>query len=309
MTARQISYLTFIVVLLIGVILDLGFLSKKSTPITIRKALLQTLFWVFTALSFFGFLWYENGHKTAFEYLSAYLMEWSLSIDNIFVFILIFTYFGLKEEYYGRILLIGILLAIFLRIIFISAGIVLIAKFDWLLYVFGAILVYTGTAMFFSKKDQEVNIEKNRVYRFLKKILPLTSEEAGGNFTLVIDHKRYYTRTFVVVILLATTDIVFAVDSIPAVFGITQDNEVIYTSNIFAVLGLRSLFFLLKGAVNKFSHLQHGIAFVLIFIGLKMLVEFFGIHISVFVSLVVILVSIAIAILYSIFIAPGKNKH
>jgi tellurite resistance protein TerC len=308
MTSTQISYLTFCVVLIIGVILDLGFLSKKSTPITIRKALLQTLFWVFVALSFFGFLWYENGHKTAFEYLSAYLMEWSLSIDNIFVFILIFTYFGLKEEYYGRVLLIGILLAIILRILFISAGIVLIAKFDWLLYVFGAILIYTGTAMFFAKKDEEMNIEKNRVYQLLKRIVPLTSEEAGGNFTLVKNHKRYYTRTFVVVILLATTDIVFAVDSIPAVFGITQDNEVIYTSNIFAVLGLRSLFFLLKGAVNKFSYLQHGIAIVLIFIGIKMLIEFFNIHISVFVSLGVILVSIAIAILYSVLSPPGNTK-
>ena len=308
MTSTQISYLTFCVVLIIGVILDLGFLSKKSTPITIRKALLQTLFWVFVALSFFGFLWYENGHKTAFEYLSAYLMEWSLSIDNIFVFILIFTYFGLKEEYYGRVLLIGILLAIILRILFISAGIVLIAKFDWLLYVFGAILIYTGTAMFFAKKDEEMNIEKNRVYQLLKRIVPLTSEEAGGNFTLVKNHKSYYTRTFVVVILLATTDIVFAVDSIPAVFGITQDNEVIYTSNIFAVLGLRSLFFLLKGAVNKFSYLQHGIAIVLIFIGIKMLIEFFNIHISVFVSLGVILVSIAIAILYSVLSSPGNTK-
>ena len=308
MTARQISYLTFLVVLIIGVILDLGFLSKKSTPITIRKALFQTLFWVVVALCFFGFLWYENGHKTAFEYLSAYLMEWSLSIDNIFVFILIFTYFGLKEEYYGRILLIGILLAIVLRILFISAGIVLIAKFDWLLYVFGGILVYTGTAMFFTNKDQEINIEKNRVYRLLKRIVPLTSEEAGGNFTLVKQNKVFYTRTFVVVILLATTDIVFAVDSIPAVFGITQDNEVIYTSNIFAVLGLRSLFFLLKGAVNKFSHLQHGIAIVLIFIGLKMLVEFFDVHISVFISLGVILVCITLAILYSVLINAHKKR-
>src|SRR6516165_6973175 len=133
MTSTQISYLTFFVVLLIGVILDLGFLSKKSTPITIRKALLQTLFWVFVALSFFAFLWYEDGHKIAFEYLSAYLMEWSLSIDNIFVFILIFTFFAVKRQYYARVLLIGILLAIILRILFITIGIALISRFHWIL--------------------------------------------------------------------------------------------------------------------------------------------------------------------------------
>lgn len=309
MTPTQISYLIFVLVLIFGIVLDLGLVSKKSTPITIRKALLQTLFWVGLAFGFFAFLWYENGHKIAFEYLSAYLMEWSLSIDNIFVFILIFTFFGIKEQYYARVLLIGILMAIFLRIIFISAGIVLIAKFDWLLYVFGAILIYTGLRMFFAKNgEEEIHLERNRIYRLLKKFLPLTAEDGGGQFIIVRDNKKYYTKIFVVVVLLATTDIVFAVDSIPAVFGITQNNEVIYTSNIFAVLGLRSLFFLLKGAVNKFQYLQHGIAFVLIFIGIKMLIEFFDIHLSVFVSLSVILACIAIAILYSVFAGPGHQQ-
>ena len=135
MTNSQITYLTFGVVLLLAVIFDLGLLSKKGTTVTIRKAVIQTAFWVFLAFAFFGFLWYEDGHKIALEYMSAYLMEWSLSIDNIFVFILIFTFFGVKEEYYGRVLLIGILLAVVLRILFISAGIVLVAQFHWLLYV------------------------------------------------------------------------------------------------------------------------------------------------------------------------------
>jgi tellurite resistance protein TerC len=300
MTNTQITYLTFGIVLLLAVIFDLGLLSKKGTTVTLRRALFQTAFWVLLAFAFFGFIWYENGHKIGLEYLSAYLMEWSLSIDNIFVFILIFTFFGVKEEYYGRVLLIGILLAVLLRILFISAGIVLVAQFHWLLYVFGAILIYTGTTMFFAKGNEEVDLEKNRVYKFLKKILPLTSEDAGGRFVLVKEGKKYYTSVFVVVILLATTDIVFALDSIPAVFGITKQKMVIYTSNIFAVLGLRSLFFLLKGAVNKFRYLQHGIAVVLIFIGLKMLAEFFDVNIPVYVSLLVILVCITIAILYSL---------
>jgi len=302
MTNSQITYLTFGVVLLLAVIFDLGLLSKKGTTVTIRKAVIQTAFWVFLAFAFFGFLWYEDGHKIALEYMSAYLMEWSLSIDNIFVFILIFTFFGVKEEYYGRVLLIGILLAVVLRILFISAGIVLVAQFHWLLYVFGAILIYTGTTMFFAKGNEEVDLEKNRVYKFLKRILPLTSDDAGGRFVLHKDGKKYYTSIFVVVILLATTDIVFAVDSIPAVFGITKQKMVIYTSNIFAVLGLRSLFFLLKGAVNKFRYLQHGIAVVLVFIGLKMLVEFFEVNIPVYVSLLVILICITLSILYSLIV-------
>ena len=285
--------------LVVAVIFDLGLLSKKGTVFTIRKALFQTLFWVFLALAFFGFLWYEKGHKTALEYLSAYLTEWSLSIDNIFVFILIFSFFGVKEKYYARVLLIGILLAIILRIFFITAGVVLVNEFHWLLYVFGVILIYTGTTMLFAKKDQKPDLEKNRVYKLMKRILPLTSEDGNGRFTIIKDGKKFYTSIFVVIVLLATTDIVFAVDSIPAVFGITQDKLVIYTSNIFAVLGLRSLFFLLHGAVSRFTYLQHGIAIVLIFIGLKMLAEMLDIHIPVLASLLTILACISGSIILS----------
>jgi len=303
----QITYLIFGIVLILAIVFDLGLLSKKGTVFTIRKALYQTIFWVCLALIFFAFLWFENGHKMALEYLSAYLMEWSLSIDNIFVFILIFSFFGVKEQYYARVLIIGILLAIIFRVIFITVGIVLVNEFHWLLYVFGAILIFTGVRMFFAKAGQEENLEKNRVYKFLRRIVPITTEDGGGQFTVKKDGKKYYTSIFVVVILLATTDIVFAVDSIPAVFGITQDKQVIYTSNIFAVLGLRSLFFLLHGAVNKFGYLQHGIAVVLIFIGLKMLAEMFDLQVSVFISLGVILACIAISIIYSVIKQEKTN--
>ena len=286
--------------MVLAIIFDLGLLSKKGTVITIQKALYQTIFWVCLALVFFVFLWFENGHKMAFEYFSSYLMEWSLSIDNIFVFILIFSFFGVKEQYYARVLIIGILLAILFRIIFITVGIVLVNEFHWLLYVFGGVLIITGIRMFFARPGEQEDLEKNRVYRLLKRIFPLTSEDCGGHFTIKKDGKKYYTNIFVVVILLATTDIVFAVDSIPAVFGITQNRQVIYTSNIFAVLGLRSLFFLLHGAVNKFAYLQHGIAVVLLFIGLKMLAEIFDVRVSVFVSLAVIIVCITVSIVYSV---------
>lgn len=308
MTPQQLSYLAFGILLVLALIFDLGLLSKKHAHVTIKKALWQTIFWVTLAMIFFGFIWYTDGQKIALEYLSAYLTEWSLSIDNIFVFILIFSFFGVKEDYYARVLLIGILMAIVFRVIFITVGIVLVERFSWLLYIFGAILLYTGIKMFSAKHDQQVDLANNRVYKMLKSVLPLIPQDGNGKFTMVYNGKKYYTTIFVVVIMLATTDIVFALDSIPAVFGISTHRMVIYTSNIFAVLGLRSLFFLLKGAVNKFSHLQQGIAIVLVFIGLKMLVEYWHIKIPVYISLLVILICISAAMVYSVAVAK-KEEH
>jgi len=300
MDSSLLTYLIFGAVLIIALVFDLGLLSKKGETITLKKALLQTVFWVCLALAFFGFLWYEKGSVTAVQYISAYLMEWSLSIDNIFVFILIFSFFAMKEKYYGRVLLIGIMIAIVLRIIFITVGVALVAKFNWLLYIFGAILIYTGISMFVAKHDQEVNLEENKTYKFLKRFFPLTASDGNGKFTIIQHGKKMYTSIFAVVILLATTDLIFAIDSIPAVFGITQDRLVIYTSNIFAVLGLRSLFFLLRGAVNKFRYLPQGIAIVLVFIGVKMLIEIFHIVMPVYVSLIAIIICISGAMLYSV---------
>ncbi|WP_332732078.1 TerC/Alx family metal homeostasis membrane protein [Flavihumibacter sp.] len=303
MTPEQISYIVFGVVVLIALVFDLGLMSKSTTEITMKKALYQTIFWVSLALGFFVFLWFEDGKTIALEYVSAYLMEWSLSIDNIFVFILIFGFFGVKQQYVPRVLLIGIILAIVFRIIFISVGIVLIERFHWLLYVFGALLLYTGIKMFTAKQDEDSDMSDNTVYKFLQRVLPLVAHDGGGKYSIVQDGKRYYTSMFVVVIMLATTDIIFALDSIPAVFAISQNRLVVYTSNIFAVLGLRSLFFLLKGAVNKFAYLQQGIAVVLVFIGLKMLAEIFHIKVPVYISLLVIVLCIGTSIVYSMSVA------
>ena len=293
------TYIIFGAALILALVFDLGLLSKKGSVVTMKKALLQTIFWVSLALAFGVFIYLYNGQQKALEYLSAYLMEWSLSIDNIFVFILIFSFLSIREEFFGRVLLIGILLAVLFRIIFITAGIELVSRFTWLLYIFGAILIYTGLTMFFAKKEETGDLEKNKVYRFLKRFLPLIAEDGNGKLTVRRDGKKYYTTIFVVIVLLATTDIVFALDSIPAVFGITQDRLVIYTSNIFAVLGLRSLFFLLRGAVDKFRYLQKGIATVLIFVGLKMTSELIHIKVSTVISLIVIEVCIGSSILIS----------
>jgi tellurite resistance protein TerC len=295
----QITYIIFGAALILALVFDLGLLSKKGSVVTVRKALFQTLFWVALAMAFGIFIYDYDGHDKALEYLSAYLMEWSLSIDNIFVFILIFSFLQIKEKFFGRVLLIGILLAVFFRIVFITAGIELVTRFTWLLYIFGAVLIYTGLTMFFAKNVESNDLEKNRVYRFLKRFLPLIAEDGNGNLTVRRDGKKYYTTIFVVIVLLASTDIVFALDSIPAVFGITQDRLVIYTSNIFAVLGLRSLFFLLRGAVDKFRFLQKGIATVLVFVGLKMTSELIHIKVSTVISLIVIVVCIGSSILLS----------
>jgi tellurite resistance protein TerC len=304
----QITYLIFGSALILALVFDLGLLSKKGSVITMKKALFQTFFWVALALAFGIFVYDYDGQQLALEYISAYLMEWSLSIDNIFVFILIFSFMAIREEFFGRVLLIGILLAVIFRITFITVGIELVSRFNWLLYLFGAILIYTGLSMFFAKKKETGDLEKNRVYRFLKRFLPLTSEDGNGKLIIRRGGKRYFTTIFVVIVLLASTDIIFALDSIPAVFGITRNRLVIYTSNIFAVLGLRSLFFLLRGAVDKFRFLQSGIAAVLVFIGLKMTSELIHIKVSTVISLIVIVVCIGSSILLSVVIKKKQTS-
>ncbi len=292
--------------MVLALVFDLGLLSKKNAQITIKQALKQTFFWVSLALGFFVFMWVEEGQKLALEYLSAYLMEWSLSIDNIFVFILIFNSFKVKEKYYSRVLLIGILMAIVFRVLFITIGVALVEKFHWVLYIFGVFLVYTGYKMFTSNEEKEFEPHNTKIYRFLKTYLPLAPHDGEGKYVIRENGKPLYTTLFVVVVLLASIDLVFALDSIPAVMGISRDKLVIYTSNIFAVLGLRSLFFLLRGAVSKFDYLQQGIAIVLVIIGIKMLGEHYinmwvDKSTQVFISLGLIVLCISGSIFYSMF--------
>jgi tellurite resistance protein TerC len=312
MNTDQIVYIVFGIVIVLALIIDLGFLSKKEGVITISKAMKQTFFWLMLSFAFFGFLWYEEGSKIGLEYLSGYLMEWSLSIDNIFVFILIFDAFKVKEKNYARVLLIGILAAIVFRILFITIGVALVAKFAWVLYVFGVFLIYTGYKMFTADDSDHFDPHESKIYKLLKKVLPIGSTDGDGKFVMRDqNNKPIYTSLFVVVVLLAAIDIVFALDSIPAVMGISQNSLVIYTSNIFAVLGLRSLFFLLKGAVKQFEYLQQGIAIVLVFIGLKMLGEHYisiwikDPSLQVILSLLVIVFCITGSIIYSVL----KNQQ
>jgi len=312
MDTTQISYIVFGAVVVLALVFDLGLLSKKNKVISIKTALYQTFFWVSLALGFFVFMWVEKGRDLALEYLSAYLMEWSLSIDNIFVFILIFTAFGIQQKHYGRVLLIGILMAVVFRVLFITLGVALVAKFSWILYIFGVFLLFTGYKMFTAGEDDEFRPHESKLYKFLTKYLPVVAHDGDGKYRVDHEGKKFYTTITIVILLLAGIDLVFALDSIPAVMGITRDTLVIYTSNIFAVLGLRSLFFLLKGAVAKFDYLQQGIAIVLMFIGVKMLAEhwisqWMSKNTQVIISLGVIVLCISGSIFYSVFMKKGEH--
>jgi tellurite resistance protein TerC len=316
MDKTQITYIVFAAVILIALVFDLGLLNKKNTTISLKAALKQTIFWVALAFAFCGFVWYENingnGKQDAIQFISAYLLEWSLSIDNIFVFIIIFSFFKIKEDNYGRVLLLGILMAIVFRIVFIAIGSAAVAMYGWIMYIFGIFLAYTGIKMFAAGDDEEFDPETNWAFKFMRKYMRTTDEEPNGRFVIQKGSKAYFTKLSMVVVMLGLIDIVFAVDSIPAVFSIIPDPSkklLIYSSNIFAVLGLRSLFFLLRGAASKFDYLQQGIAIVLVFIGIKMLLpllKYAGInehylHIPVWISLLMIVICISGSIIYSIY--------
>jgi tellurite resistance protein TerC len=316
MDQHQLIYLVFGAVVILALIFDLGLLSKKNQKIGLKTALTQTVFWVALSFLFCAFIWWQNedgnGKKDAVLYITAYLLEWSLSVDNIFVFIIIFSFFKVKEINFSRVLLLGILMAIFFRIIFIALGSELVARFDWVMYIFGIFLVFTGIKMFASNEDDDFNPETNWAYKLLTKLMRTTNDEPNGNFIIKKDGKTFFTTLAMVVVMLGLIDIVFAVDSIPAVFSVIPDPSkkmLIYSSNIFAVLGLRSLFFLLRGAASKFDYLQEGIAIVLLFIGVKMLIpllEYAGVdkkylHIPEWASLAVIVFCISGSIVYSMY--------
>jgi tellurite resistance protein TerC len=308
MNKDTLSYLIFIIALLVSLLLDFFVFSRRNKEVSVKSASKQYLFWVSIAIGYFVYLCFQYEHNRALNYLSAYFMEMSLSIDNIFVFVLIFTSLQIHKENIGRVLMIGVILAVLFRLIFIALGIILVQQFSWLLYIFGVFLVYTGFKLFFENPEEEHDVKDGKIYKFVRKYLRYTDIDPEGKFTLKKNGKVYFTKLALVVIMIGLTDIVFALDSIPAVFAITTDNLVVFSSNIFAVLGLRALFFILQKAADEFDYLQQGIAIVLIFIGLKMFIALIDIHIPVWVSLVVIVTCIGGGILYSHYHNRKKAK-
>jgi tellurite resistance protein TerC len=259
--------------------LDLGIMQRRTHEIRIREALQMAGFWIALAIVFNVLVYFWLGTKAAAEFLTGYLIEESLSVDNLFVFLLIFGYFRVPRQYQHKVLFWGIIGAIVLRMGFILAGIALVNRFRWMFLVLGVILIISGVKLFFNK-DEDVHPEKNPVLRLARAILPITRNYEGGRFTLRVDGKRMFTPMLIVLLVIETTDIVFAMDSIPAILGITQHAFIVYSSNIFAILGLRAIFFALSGVMQLFHYLHYGLSAILIFVGAKMLAhELF--HISI----------------------------
>jgi len=316
---ETILFGVFALVITVFLLIDLGFFNKSAHKITTKSALYQSIFWVVIS-TIFGYLVYyfdqggidANGAKVSgadasIEFFSAYLTEYALSVDNIFVILLILKYFSVKEEYYHKVLFWGILGAVVFRGVFIFVGAYFIAKFHWILYIFGVFLIYSGIKIYFEDSDEKIDPEKNPILKLCRKYLPITKEEMGDKFLVSQNGKWMFTPLFLVIILIETTDLIFAVDSIPAAFAITQNEFLIYTSNIFAVMGLRAMFFLLSGVIDRFYLLQKGLSIILFFIGAKMLLEIFHIELSPLLSFTVIIITLTMSIVFSILI-PRKEE-
>lgn len=266
------AWAAFVIFILAMLTLDLGVLHRKAHEVKVKEALIWCAVWITLALSFNLLLLITKGKQIALEFLTGYLIEYSLSVDNIFVFILIFTYFQVPAKYQHRVLFWGILGALVMRAIMIFAGVALINAFHWVIFFFGALLIFSGLKMAFSK-GKKMEPEKNPIIKLVKSYVPVTSEYHGQRFFVNIHGKKFATPLFVILILIEVTDLVFAVDSIPAILGITRNAFIVFTSNVFAILGLRSLYFALAGVMGMFAYLHYGLSAVLVFVGIKMIVN------------------------------------
>jgi tellurite resistance protein TerC len=294
-------WIGFHVFIFIMLALDLGVFHKHTHKVPVKEAVIWTFVWVTLALLFNLFIYFEFGKVKALEFLTGYVIEYSLSVDNIFVFILIFTYFAVKEDYQHKVLFWGIIGALVMRAIFIFAGVALINRFHWIVIIFGGFLVYTGISMLFAK-DTAVDPEKNAIVKFFRKFLPVTNSMHGDRLFIRQNNKNYATPLFLVLLVIESSDLIFAVDSIPAILAISQDRFIVYTSNIFAILGLRSLYFAIAGIMGFFRYLKIGLAFVLTFVGAKMLAAYFKFEIPIVLSLIVIVSILALSIVASLVI-------
>ena len=286
--------------------LDLGLFNRKAHTIRYREAWLWSAVWVTLAMIFAGIVFHYQGSQRGFEFLTGYIIELSLSVDNLFVFLLIFSYFKVPAKFQHRVLFWGVMGALFMRLTMIFVGAALINKFHWIIYIFGAFLVYTGVKMF---KEEEIEIqpEQNPLVRFVTRFLPITRHYEEEKFFTKSSGKRTGTLLLLVLMVVEVTDLVFAVDSIPAIFAITRDTFIVYTSNVFAILGLRSMYFLLAGVVEKFRYLRVGLAIVLTFIGIKMLLGAVGVVISIKISLGVVAIVLVGSVVASLLITPATD--
>jgi len=288
---QVLLWVIFTVAVLGLLALDLGVFHRKSHVVKIREALIWSAVWISLALAFNIFVYFTRGPVPALEFLAGYLIEEALSVDNLFIFLLIFSYFRVPSLFQHKVLFWGILGALIMRAVFIVAGISLIQKFHWIIYVFGAFLIFTGIRMV-TEQNKEIHPEKNPVLRLFRRLMPVTDGYEGDRFFIVRNGRRFATPLFVVLLMVETTDVIFAVDSIPAIFAITRDPFIVYTSNVFAILGLRSLYFALASLMQLFHYLNYGLCFILVFVGIKMITgEFFKIPIVVALGTIVLILA------------------
>lgn len=303
----QYLWIGFNIFVLIMLALDLGVFHRKSHEVNIKEALIWSFVWISLALIFNYGVYLYMGKVKALEFFTGYVLEKSLSVDNIFVFILVFSFFKVPPSYQHKVLFWGILGALVMRVILIFSGVALLTKFHWLIYIFGAFLIFTGVKMLM-QKDSHVEPDKNILVRLFKKFYPVTNEYHGDKFFVKINAKKYATPMFVVLLVIEFTDLVFAVDSIPAILAITNDTFIVYTSNVFAILGLRSLYFALAGVMKYFRFLKIGLSIILVFVGVKMMiVDFYKFPISI--SLGIIVSILAISIITSLIIKQKPESE
>ena len=294
----------FNVFVLVMLALDLGVFHRKAHVVSFKESITWTVVWVTLALLFNAGVWHFYGSQKALEFLTGYLIEKSLSVDNVFVFVLLFSYFAVPAKYQHKVLFWGILGALIMRAIMIFLGAALIAKFTWVIYVFGGFLILTGIKMVV-KREEEIHPERNPVVKWFKRLMPVTSDYRGDKFFVREGGVRAATPLFVVLLLVEVSDLIFAVDSIPAIFAVTTDPFIVYTSNVFAILGLRSLYFALAGVMDKFHYLKIGLGVVLAFVGVKMLLAHTAWKIPTLLALGVVVLILAASVVVSL-LRPRK---
>jgi len=298
MKNQILQWVAFNIFVLVMLALDLGVFHRKAHVIKIKEALIWSAAWITLALLFNLGVYFWRGPETALEFFTGYLIEKSLSVDNIFVFLLIFSYFGVPPLYQHKVLFWGILGALIMRAVFIAMGITLIEKFHWTIYLFGAFLILIGMKMAV-QKERKIQPERNPLLRLFRRWVPVTEDYAEGRFVVKRAGSYLATPLFIVLVAVETTDIIFAVDSIPAILAITLDPFIVYTSNVFAILGLRALYFALAGVMELFHHLHYGLSAVLVFVGIKMLItDLYKIPVSIALSVVagILLISVMASI-------------
>jgi tellurite resistance protein TerC len=269
-----LSWILFNIGVIVMLVLDLKVFHKEAHEVKFKEAIGFSIFWILLALLFAAFIHHWHGPAASMEFIAGYLIEKSLSVDNLFVFIMIFNFFHIPPRLQHTILFWGILGALIMRAMFIIVGVALIQKFSWIIYIFGGFLIYTGFKMAF-KAESQIDPEKNPVFRLAQRFLPITTQHVDDKFMVKIDGKRFFTPLFIVLLVVEASDLVFAVDSIPAILAISKDPFIVYTSNVFAILGLRALYFALAGLINIFHYLKYGLACILVFVGAKMIVSHF----------------------------------